>query len=253
MYINNVRQLEIFSLSSSSPSSCRVLSATKSWKRQIHAHLPNEKPVFPTAMAEVNPQLARLLAEPSVARLIAARPHVYPPCVNPPFVHPFQYEKGLPTRPRSDATSMTNHCWQANRCRVVDWCVIIVEFALNGVRQSRLHGRPATLNVCYGKWDNCFANCMVCWQQQKRDFSDSDKTPHPYSVPTSNPGTPQLGVCGCVICNECLTEQFARRPDKTVISCPYCAELGSYNLDVKAWIVCAAVSEKFEKDGFFSG
>jgi hypothetical protein len=116
--------------------------------------------------------------------------------------------------------------------------MIIVQFALAGVRQLRLHGRPATLNVCYGKWDNCFATCMVCWRTQQWDFLDADKTPHPYSLSANNPGTPQLGCCGCVICNECLTEEFARRPNNSVIACPYCAELGSYSLDVKAWILC---------------
>jgi hypothetical protein len=82
---------------------------------------------------------------------------------------------------------------------------------------------------------------------------DADKTPHQYSVSTNNPGTHQIGCCGCVICNECLPEEFARHPDDSVIGCLYCAELGSYSLDVKAWILCAAVCENFDKDGFFPG
>mgnify|MGYP000028503873 CR=1 FL=1 len=196
-------------------------------------------------MAHVDAHLSLLLATPEVVRLIAARPHVYPPNVNPPFDYPFQYVNGVATSPRSDATAMTNKIWKNNRCGIVDWCLIIVEFALAGVRQSQLHGGPATLNICAGSWENCFSNCMVCWRTQQRDFSDADKTSHPYSVSIHNPVTPQLGCCGCVICTQCLTEEFARRPDDNIIACPYCAQLKSYSRDVKAWILCEAVCKTF--------
>jgi hypothetical protein len=185
-------------------------------------------------MAHVDAHLSLLLATPEVVCLIAARPHVFPPCVNPPFDYryPFQYVNGVATSPRSDATSMTNKIWKSNCCDVVDWCLIIVKFALAGVRQSQLHGHLATL----------------CWRTQQRDFSDEDKTPHPYSVSTNNPVTPQLECCGCVICNQCLTEEFARHPHDSVIACPYCAQLESYSRDVKAWILCEADCGKGVKD-----
>jgi hypothetical protein len=152
---------------------------------------------------------------------------------------------GNPSNPRSDATKMTKEVWESNGCNVVDWTMILVEFAVAGVRQLGKGGRPATLSVAFGgvgKWENCFANCMVCWRTQRRDFSDASKTPHPYSVSTNSPNQPQLGCCGCVVCNECLLLEFSSVPNHVrLIPCPYCAQLESYSRDYKAWIVCDAV------------
>jgi hypothetical protein len=88
-----------------------VLSSSDSSNKleePIHTHLQNKQPLHHSAMADVDPHLSLLLVEPEVARLIVAWPHVFPPCVNPPFDYRFQYENGVPLRPRPDATSTTN-------------------------------------------------------------------------------------------------------------------------------------------------
>jgi hypothetical protein len=204
-------------------------------------------------MVDQDPVRLRLLLETQeVARLIKARPHVFPPCANPPYHYPFVYEEGVITNPRSDSSRMTNEVWRDNRCTTVDWAMIIVEFALNGNRHSDLGKRPTTLNVVglgEGQWTHCFGNCMVCWRSQKRNFADATKTPFPYTVTTHHPGTPQLGCCGCVLCNHCIRAEFGRHPGDHVISCPYCAGLNSFSRDVVAWIVSADVNEKEHSKG----
>jgi hypothetical protein len=207
-------------------------------------------------MADLDPSLAPLLETQEVSTLIEARPHEFPPSANPPYHYPFVYQEGKITNPRSDSGKMTNELWRDNRCETVHWAMIIVEFALNGNRQSLIGGRPATLNVAFGgedQWKHCFSNCMVCWRTQKRDFADVAKTPFPYSAPTNHPGTPQLGRCGCVICNHCVKEEFGRHPDDHDIPCPYCATQRAFSRDVVAWIVSADVLQKEHCDGNFYG
>jgi hypothetical protein len=55
-----------------------VLSSSDSSKKleelMIHIHLQNEQPLHHSAMANVDPHLSLLLAEPEVARLVIAAP-----------------------------------------------------------------------------------------------------------------------------------------------------------------------------------
>jgi hypothetical protein len=194
-------------------------------------------------MAEVNPEMKLLLAKPEVARLVKARPHWFPPSINPPF----EYENGVAVRKRTDATPMTDKVWKENGCDVVHWSVIIVESAPNGLRQVRKDGKPATVSMAFGGkgiWEHCFANCMVCWRSRERDFFDSKKMAHPYRVDIDNPTMPQLGCCGCVVCNKCVLRELKKNPGKKLLSCPYCAKKESFNRDVKAWMLSEDVFEE---------
>jgi hypothetical protein len=142
---------------------------------------------------------------------------------------------------------MTNEAWQANGCKVVDWSMILVEFAPYGVRQSPHGGRPATLSVVCGgegEWESSFADCIICWRRQQQDFSNASKTPHPYSVTINYHTAPQLGCCGCVCCNKCLNVELSSHPNEPLIPFPHCAKLESYCRHIKAWIVCDAVVNK---------
>jgi hypothetical protein len=178
--------------------------------------------------------IEEMIAKVEVARLILARPHPYPPNANPPF----EWESGVAVRKLS-RESMTEELWMGKKCSHDIWCAIIIEWAPNGVRELGKGGQPKILSFTSGGpsvWEACFANCMMCWKSQKRDFFDSNRTPHPYSVHINHPSLPQLGCCGCVICNECVLRHFEKSPDvRLLLPCPYCAKVRSFNRDVKAW------------------
>jgi hypothetical protein len=197
-------------------------------------------------MCEVNTDgMEALLLKTEVARLVNARPHVFPPSINPPY----EYRDGVAVAKRSDTTKMTQEVWEANNCDVVHWSAIVVESTPNGERQLRKSGKPTTISMAYGGkgiWEHCFANCMLCWRLKKRDFFDSERTANPYKVDIGNPTILQLGCCGCVICNECIMAQFETRPSEAIIHCPYCKQAESFNRDVKAWMLIEEVLGKWE-------
>jgi hypothetical protein len=139
---------------------------------------------------------------------------------------------------------MTKKVWNNNKCEVVRWSVIIVESTPGGERRLGSDGRPSTMSMAWGGkgiWEHCFANCMTCWKSQKHDFFDAARTANPYKVEIDNLTIPQLGCCGCVICNECVIEGFNRWEGQKFLACPYCAEAKSFNKDVKAWMLSEEV------------
>ena len=74
-------------------------------------------------MDDSDPDLDELLKEPEVIQLVQARPHVFPPSINPPF----HYKNGVPVSKRTDATIMTKAVWESYGCEVVHWRLIMVE------------------------------------------------------------------------------------------------------------------------------
>jgi hypothetical protein len=182
----------------------------------------------------------RLLLQPEVARLVASRPHHFPPSVNPPY----SWRDGKVLGKRLDNHNMSTEVWNANHCQTVHWVVICVEATPRGVRKLRADGRPNTLSMVFGDggtWEHRFANCMHCWKTQTRNFSNPGQTPSPYSTDVQNGALPQLGSCGCVVCNGCIIQCFNQAPQEKFVPCPYCAIPNSFHRDVKAWMLSNGV------------
>jgi hypothetical protein len=184
--------------------------------------------------------LQAMLLDPEVARLLEARPHVYPPSVNPPFY----WRNGVVTGRRSDNFNMNDDVWLSNNCQTVHWSVIVLESTPNGNRRLRSDGHPTNLSMAFGEgeiWAHCFGSCMFCWRTQKNDFADSIKTPNPLTGDVQLGRLPQLGSCGCVVCNECILKCFKQSPSAKYIPCPYCGIPKSFLLDVKSWMISTQV------------
>jgi hypothetical protein len=65
-------------------------------------------------------------------------------------------------------------------------------------------------------------------------------------VGIKNPILPQLGCCGCVICNECILNEFEKSQSEKYLPRPYCAKKEAFNGDVKAWMLSEEVFGKWK-------
>jgi hypothetical protein len=73
------------------------------------------------------------------------------------------------------------------------------------------------------------------WRKGERNFGDNDICSFPYVVDVDHPALPRLGVCGCVICNQCISDTMNCGEKK--MDCPYCAREDSYYREVRMWAV----------------
>jgi hypothetical protein len=90
-----------------------------------------------------------------------------------------------------------------------------------------------------------FASCNLCYKTGMRNFGDSEITPYPTRVSSSHPLLPQVGLCGCIICNECIQQliDHPRNRNKWFVHCPYCGNANCFSKHYTIW----AVSEKVFK------
>ncbi len=89
-----------------------------------------------------------------------------------------------------------------------------------------------------------FGSCHSCWKQKKRNFTNTDLTPHPMKAKVDNPNLPRLGRCGCIICNECVMELELHEINKNEVSvhCPYCGNKDCFSKHMRVWLVSTEVS-----------
>ena len=199
------------------------------------------------------PFLEALVDDPLVTRLVEAHPHHFPPNCGSPVVKKID---GRMKRITGPIQSMNNETWAKYKCDTVDYTMILIEVTPNGKRVTKSDGKPLTMSIKHGhgdNWKHCFGKCMLCWRLDLLNFGRPDICPFPYTVDVDHPTLPRLGVCGCVICNQCITNTMGSNQSKT--DCPYCAWEDSFYRGVRMWPVSSGhkIPTGFSKaivDGF---
>ena len=59
-----------------------------------------------------------------------------------------------------------------------------------------------------------FGSCNNCYRTGNRNFGDPDLTPYLTRVDVQHPLLPQVGLCGCIICNECICKLLSHPQNK---------------------------------------
>jgi hypothetical protein len=111
-----------------------------------------------------------------------------------------------------------------------------------------------------------FGSCACCWKHGLRDFTDPQRTPHPFRVlrdfndpegprhssliGLDDPDLPRLGSCGCVCCNHCVrqVEMHPSNLSEESVHCPYCAHPYSFTKNLRVWVVSKQVQECHDKE-----
>ena len=91
-----------------------------------------------------------------------------------------------------------------------------------------------------------FASCNSCYRLKARNFSDTDKTPHPMNSQMSCPDLPQIGLCGCILCNKCV-RSVVYHPENSkmnYVHCPYCGNHSCFSKYFRIWAVTENVWEE---------
>ena len=91
-----------------------------------------------------------------------------------------------------------------------------------------------------------FASCNSCFRLKARDFSDSEKTPHPMDSELSCPDLAQIGLCGCIICNKCVQSVVNHLTNLKMdyVHCPYCGNARCFSRYFRIWAVTENVLEE---------
>lgn len=92
-----------------------------------------------------------------------------------------------------------------------------------------------------------FGSCNCCYRTRARDFTDTNRTPHPMNVPISSPNLAQIGLCGCIICNACVGSvvNHPTNIEKDFVHCPYCGNAGVFSRHLRIWAVSEEVSNLY--------
>ena len=91
-----------------------------------------------------------------------------------------------------------------------------------------------------------FASCNMCYKSRLRNFGDSMITPYPGRVSSNHPCLPQVGLCGCVVCNTCVNSVVYHPSNEKewYVHCPYCGNPRCFSKHFKIWVVSEGVYEK---------
>ena len=84
-----------------------------------------------------------------------------------------------------------------------------------------------------------FGSCNSCYHLKLRNFADANKTPHPINSTLSCDDLPQIGLCGCIICNRCV-RSVVNHPvnfKKDFVHCPYCGNARCFSRFFRIWAV----------------
>jgi hypothetical protein len=91
-----------------------------------------------------------------------------------------------------------------------------------------------------------FGSCNMCYRSGLRKFGDSEITPYPGRVSSKHPCLPQVGLCGCVLCNACVNSVVDHPANRNewFVHCPYCGNLHCFSKHYKIWAVSDNVFKK---------
>jgi hypothetical protein len=99
------------------------------------------------------------------------------------------------------------------------------------------NGKPMMMMVKHGHgehWKYWFVKCMSCWRVGKQHFGDDSICLFPYNLSVNHPALLCLGMCGCVICNDCIVNAKDIQEEE-VTPWPYCGRGNSLYQEIKIW------------------
>ena len=90
-----------------------------------------------------------------------------------------------------------------------------------------------------------FASCNCCFRLRARDFADTTRSPYPMGSQISCPDLAQIGLCGCIICNNCVRSvvNHPMNNEMDYVHCPYSGNGRSFSKYFCIWAVTEDVYE----------
>ena len=93
-----------------------------------------------------------------------------------------------------------------------------------------------------------FGSCHACWKLDIRNFTNTDRTPHPLSASVNDPNLPRMGQCGCICCNKCVQEleTHAANEKECYVHCLYCGNKACFSKNLLIWVISHEVKQRME-------